>query len=134
MKQDGKSYIANMEWKETGKHKNPFGNDGIRVEIAAEIRNNLTGEIRLHMTDGIMEEGDDHPNAFIWEEGNYACDCNREIFFFRAGGERTPDEESACTDDRYSVNLVNPITGKAFYEEFRNGQREREEKLKQIGL
>ncbi len=121
-------------WKKIGDSEIIFTSDGIKVEIIAEIRNNLTGEIRLYMTEGIMEEGDDHPHTFIWEEGNYSCDCNREIFFFRAGGERAPDEESACTDDRYSVNLVNPITGKAFYDEFRNGQREREEKLKQIGL
>jgi hypothetical protein len=36
-------------------------------------------------------------NPYIWEEGNFSCDCNRAIFF----GE--PESEQYCSDDRYII-------------------------------
>jgi hypothetical protein len=48
------------------------------------IKNNKTGEIRKHMEDSDWEEG----GAFHWgPDGNYGCDCNRALFFARAGNE-----------------------------------------------
>lgn len=29
---------------------------------------------------------------FMWSKGNYACDCNRSLFLYRARGEDHPDE------------------------------------------
>lgn len=57
-------------------------------------------------------------NVFWWEEGNAACDCNREDFFLRAKGEGTDDRESECGDGRYSVRCLDADTGAVLYNEF----------------
>lgn len=63
------------------------------------IRNNLTGEVRIHHEDHEWGEA----SAFIWTEGNFSCDCNRYLFFERAAGE-TPDVGSgSCGDDQYTA-------------------------------
>lgn len=40
-------------------------------------------------------------SGFIWEDGNYACDCNRHLFFERAAGG--DPEDIPCSDGRYTV-------------------------------
>ena len=66
------------------------------------IRKNETGEKRR-----IREDADwSYGQQFLWEEGNYSCDCNREIFFERANGVETEDEE--CSEGRFSANAVLP--------------------------
>ena len=46
-------------------------------------------------------------SSYIWEEGNYACDCNRELFFARGRGESEPANENLrCTDGRFLVRVV----------------------------
>lgn len=40
---------------------------------------------------------------FMWNEGNYACACNRALFFARAGGE--PDPHVSCTAVPYAVRI-----------------------------
>lgn len=64
------------------------------------------GKMREH-----REEGDwtDAGMAYQWFEGNYSCDCNRALFFARAGGEDDP--EIGCGEGAYSVRLVNADTG-----------------------
>lgn len=48
-----------------------------------------TGEIRTQRgpADGLTPGGAD----FMYRDGNYSCDCNRALFFARAGG--TPERE-----------------------------------------
>ena len=38
----------------------------------------------------------------MWSDGNYACDCNRAIFFGDAGGT---NEEMECGETRYTVRI-----------------------------
>jgi hypothetical protein len=45
----------------------------------------------------------------MWTEGNYACDCNRALFFARAVG--LPDPNAACTSGLFSVRIVDDETG-----------------------
>lgn len=88
------------------------------VDFVAVIRKNETGEIRRYDTWGIYEPEDGpHPSTFMYVDGNYSCDCNRYLFFQRAADE-DEDEDMDCTDGRYSLNLVNPVTGETFYREF----------------
>lgn len=61
------------------------------------IRKNDTGEERSFQQDDEWQEHSD----FMWTEGNYACDCNRAIFFAEAGGEDEP--EVTCSDGKYSI-------------------------------
>lgn len=86
------------------------------VKVLVRIRNNATGEIREHFTHEILKVNEEFPSDFNWAENNYSCDCNRYLFFQRAKN----DEESAdikCSDGKYSVQLINPVTGTVYYDE-----------------
>ncbi len=63
------------------------------------IRCNTTGEIRMYREDLAW---DDVQSDWEWTEGNSACDCNRSMYFQRAGGE-DPIWDSPCGDNRYSA-------------------------------
>ena len=69
-------------------------------------------------SDGVIREYEDKYNyedtdalEFIWGfDGNFGCDCNRELFFLRAGGEAEAAESmlsrsNRCGETRYSVRL-----------------------------
>lgn len=58
-----------------------------------------TGELRSGVDDYPYP-----PNSalFQWGDGNYACDCNRELFFRRAGNEPELDPGMACSG-RFNV-------------------------------
>lgn len=86
------------------------------VKCVAHIRKNETGEVRRHETIEIINDGEKHPRVFNWEENNFSCDCNREIFFERSAGNEI--ETEACSSGRFSVNMENPVTGEIYYREF----------------
>ncbi len=105
-----------MKW-ETHDEQPPLHREERRVKVVARIRNNRTGEVR-EMKDWLfLDEGGDTPNTYTWVDGNYGCDCNRGIFFRRAGGEEG-EWEVECSEGKFSVNLVNPETGGVFHREF----------------
>lgn len=108
-----------MDWIEVKKEKQQIDNC-IWVECIAEIRNNATGEVRECETHEILEVGDKHPYAFNWGQNNYACDCNRLLFFKKAKGEVIVEEDFQveCTDDKFSVNLKNKRDGVVYYREY----------------
>ena len=76
-----------------------------------EIRRNSDGVVRTYI-DKFPWDGD-----FIWADGNYACDCNRYLFFMRAGGEDEGDLiDDRCGDDGYSVRITDDA-GKLLFED-----------------
>jgi len=88
------------------------------VAAIAEIRDNKTGQVRRYENNyELLGIGADKPDAFIWKNGNYACDCNRSLFFLRAGGE-SEELESDCGEGEFSVRLRNKKTGAVYYDEF----------------
>lgn len=80
------------------------------------IRNNETGEIVSYDDEWCFFE-DGKFNDFTWEEGNYACDCNRELFFYRAKNIEEP-EEAKCGEERFSVKIIRKSNGEVLYDEF----------------
>jgi len=104
-----------MKWETIEKKSHPI-KGGSWVRAIAHIRKNETGEIRQYETHEILADGEGFPSVFNWEENNYSCDCNRELFFERAAGNEIETEE--CSDGRFSVNLENPVTGEIYYREF----------------
>lgn len=74
-----------------------------RADVLIYICKNETGEIRT-FEDWLPADEDGAPDCFIWEYGNYACDCNRHEFFRRAGNES--DTDHPCSDTAYSVKIM----------------------------
>ena len=65
---------------------------------------------------------------FLWEDGNYSCNCNRFLFFERALGkteaeidELDPNKPGTTGDcgsyEKYRVNFIKDESGKIIYEE-----------------
>lgn len=69
----------------------------IHKSFYAEMRDNLTGCVRnVHLDLRWYEH-----SQFMWEEGNFSCDCNRGMFFY---GDHTLDFPcSSWTDQRFTI-------------------------------
>lgn len=98
------------------------------VKIVVTVRENATGkEVELpdDETPWTLPVLDGQPCDFMWSEGNYACDCNRHLFFQRAANPGWTDEDEkawgaqtdVCTHLLYSVRIVNAATGTVIYDE-----------------
>jgi len=66
------------------------------MAYTVRIRNNQTGEIRQ------SRPYDFEFSHFWWTDGNFGCDCNRQLEFWRAGNE---DEtgDAPCGEGRFTV-------------------------------
>lgn len=91
-----------------------------KVDVLVHIRKNDTGEIRIYR-DWLYLDEDGLPDVFIWEDGNYSCDCNRHLFFSRAHAYNENikwEPEPDCGNTEYSVNII--LGDKCIYSEFEN--------------
>lgn len=87
-----------------------------KEKIDVLIRNNKTGEVVIYEDYGYFDEyGSFHD--FIWSEGNYSCDCNRALFFYRAKDMPDPEDRD-CGEELYSVRITRKSTGEILYDEF----------------
>lgn len=59
----------------------------------AVIVKNETGEARTYAT----EFSDDRGVVYMFQDGNYSCDCNRHLFWHRANGDE-PEDDAPCGD------------------------------------
>lgn len=84
------------------------------VPATVHIQNNADGVIRTFRHEWWAEDPD--VADYIWSEGNYACNCNRSLFFKRAGGETDP-ESDPCGHDGYKIQIVLD-DGTIVYDEF----------------
>lgn len=59
--------------------------------------------------------------VFLWADGNYSCNCNRDVVFQQAKGVENYDhgDDKGCVEfDEYRVNWIrNNETGRIIYEE-----------------
>ncbi len=85
------------------------------ISAVAYIKKVSSGEIRQYQT--MIGKPDGYFDLYTWREGNYSCDCNRQIFF--KDGEIPEDLQ--CSDGRYLVNLK--VDGKIIYQEFEEKEK-----------
>lgn len=78
------------------------------------IRENATGVVRTYRPEYLPQyDNDEDGTRFQWTDGNYACDCNRALFFMRAGGEQPAwDGGGECGMTRYAVLSITMPNGK----------------------
>lgn len=86
--------------------------------VVVTIRDRRTGVERIYRD---IWPYDEEGLEFMWSEGNYGCDCNRAIFFARAGGESPPDHVG-CSDENFAVRVE--WNGRVVYDEFQAGSGE----------
>lgn len=84
------------------------------ISTTIEIRENSSGRIVRYAQDMDLS----HENCFfIWEEGNFSCDCNRHILFHSNSDYDGFIEDFPCGDEFYSVNIYSE-GGLILYKEF----------------
>jgi len=83
----------------------------IEREIEVGIQRTSDGVIASGVIEGLFF------SRFVWEEGNFSCDCNREIFFNDFLGVES-DDDIECSEGRYLVRVVDADTGEMLYTEF----------------
>lgn len=80
------------------------------MKVVAHIRNPDTGEVRA-CPDDYYAKHETYPGGqpveigdvlYMYEEGNYGCDCNRSLFWHRQEGEDEPDIECG---HRWTIRL-----------------------------
>jgi hypothetical protein len=109
--------MDNNKWFDSEK-QNIVDKDYKKVKLLVLVRQNSTGEIRPYTDDrGLVNRESNELCSYVWREGNYSCDCNRRNFF-----EPTFElpYENHCSDNLFSVRIVNPCTGNIEYDEFIN--------------
>lgn len=103
-----------------------IGRDGLRwVRLEVHLRDTVTGTTGIDTKSRGWIDGDEvpgHVNAFWWEEGNAACDCNRMAFLYDTAGADDPDAEESdgypCGDGRVVIDrIVRLDTGEVIYSE-----------------
>ena len=67
------------------------------------IRRNDTGEVRMCRQDVDWDDTNDDGHIYYWTEGNFGCDCNRELEFLRAGGDDPLFDSVECGGERFSA-------------------------------
>lgn len=73
-----------------------------------------------------MQWDDKHADgiAYMWRDGNYSCDCNRQLFFNEADGVTTSDEDVECGEGAYTViSVKNAETGELIYSDLKTDTR-----------
>jgi hypothetical protein len=66
----------------------------------------------------IWLDSDGYTNDFMWSEGNYSCDCNRQLFFTDALGKPRSDlDKLVCGVTRYLVKATRLDTGETVFDE-----------------
>jgi hypothetical protein len=79
------------------------------AKVEAHIRNRDHGqtEVRVCRYEFEYDDPDDlRVTGSQWFEGNYRCDCNRRIFFLRAGSQLGPTDFPSfnpCGETEYTL-------------------------------
>jgi hypothetical protein len=64
------------------------------------------------------EYADDGHAIYMWEDGNYSCDCNRSIFLYNLG----LDESWPCGEGKILVTEITDDAGEFIYGEVATGE------------
>jgi len=75
------------------------------------IRRNSDGKRVVYCDDSEW----DATREYMWAEGNYACDCNRSIFFSNATGN--DDDCTDCGSDGFSVRICDEAGNEVYVDD-----------------
>jgi hypothetical protein len=96
------------------------------MQIDIHLRDNDTGERVIYRDTsewkGWQDQDDPSPERqiiFMFGDGNYACDCNRALFFEAAKtGSWSHVPRGECGNERYIIEkIVDRATGRIVYED-----------------
>ena len=80
-----------------------------------QIRNNESGEIR-ELPAPWAWSGDVGWESY-YSNGNGQCDCNREMWFRKAGNEKVEFGDTRCGDGGFSIRILSMDKVKCYYDQ-----------------
>lgn len=86
------------------------------LKVQISITRISDGKNVTYWDDEGLYQDEDYDGTFIWEDGNFSCDCNRSIFFHKALGG-LEEIETVCGDTQFKVDFIKDETGKIWYQE-----------------
>lgn len=91
------------------------------ITVKAEIRRVSDGEVRVH-EEQYQDDDGEACAYYLWTDGNYGCDCNRQLFWLRADGQEAIacQDGGPCTTGRYMARLS--IGDEVLLDEWKDGQ------------
>ena len=94
------------------------------MKFTVQIKEIATGKVVEYHDDFEPWEGEyDHPWTgleYMWSEGNYACDCNRELYFNRSQGIEIHACSTRCGESRYRCKITIDETGEVILDELKD--------------
>lgn len=94
------------------------------VECKIEIKHPDSKEIvelvnHKYLTDLTLNDSNS-VNTFIWEDGNYSCDCNRNDFFYQVKNNAKPFEADMMQcGDTFKIRITRLDTNEVIYDQFK---------------
>lgn len=90
---------------------------GEPFDCVVHIHRTSDGEVRTDLSHKWHPE----TGSYVWDDGNFGCDCNRALFFERVGGREECDEDDdddsdLCGTGGYSVR-VETLDGALLYQD-----------------
>jgi hypothetical protein len=85
------------------------------INLVVYIRENETGLVRIVKYKGSWNLTDNKFCDYIWSEGIFSCNCNREAMF---NDYYDPDPEVECGYGRYSINIWSDYAHVELYREY----------------
>lgn len=86
------------------------------MKYDVRITDAATGETRIAREFDDWDEVNFAPH-YLWSDGNYGCDCNRYLFFERAGGKDPDVGGFDCNNgpNRYTVVITDSVNHHELY-------------------
>lgn len=89
------------------------------VPCKVHIRRVSDGLVRVYDLEWCI---DFESPEYIWEEGNFKCDCNRHLFFEYAAGRESmteieQDPGYGCSSGRFKIDKIELEDGSIVYKE-----------------
>lgn len=111
---DNMGYFYFIEKYSLSEFNNTTYKDSIKVELLLQIKNTETNTVKEFKKYVLWDEKTSKPYLFFYTEGNFGYDCNRAIMF----GDKKIEDEIQCGDEKYLMNILNPLTNDILYNEF----------------
>ena len=85
------------------------------MKYDVHITDTTTGETRVAKEFGDWDE--DKGSYYLWSDGNFGCDCNRYLFFERAGGKEPEVGDMDCNSvpNRFRVVIKASVNAHELY-------------------
>jgi hypothetical protein len=86
--------------------------EAVMPAYKVHLRDTVSGATRVVDEDGSPSETDPH-GTYLWEEGNWSCDCNRSLWLY----DWAPEYKLDCLSEVIVIDGIYLLDGRKVYSE-----------------